>query len=137
MARRYVIPPETEKEKIFLGLTIGQLIWLSAGVLLGFGVFVLFFNLFGSVWFSLFTGIITASIVLPFIFYRPKERTMSLVTYFRQKYKVKRRINKLPNKKKLKGIPYDEESTVLSTEGNTSSKSKSVHDIDINLGGGL
>lgn len=135
MANRYVLPPETEKEKIFMGLTMGQLMWLAGGLLVGFGIFVLSVNTIKNVWFSLVVGIFAGGVVLPFMFLRPKKGTMSLVSYFKSVYKIKRRNNELPNRKRLDTIPHDEESAILSTEGDNEERPRSVHDINISLGG--
>lgn len=140
MAQRYVIPPETEKEKFALGLNLPQLMWLAGGIALGFGGFMLTSSVIENVWFSIAVGFIVGLIVVPFIFIRPKKRTMSLVSFFRYKWKIKHRNNILPNRRKNRSIGDKDKSNILSTDKSSDSESniraQDVADVNITLGGG-
>lgn len=135
MAQRYVIPPKTDNEKFAIGLDMAQLMWLAGGIAFGFGMFMLSSRIINSLLFDIGLGVISATIVAPFMFIKPKEGSMSLLKYFRLKIKVRARNNILPNKRNRKAVPNDSESRVFSTDGDGYQGKQDVRDIDIRLGG--
>lgn len=133
MAQRHVVPPESEKEKFILGLTMAQLMWAAGGLGVSFGIVLLLARLEVNIFTALIFAIPVGLAVLPFMFYRPKERTLSFTEYLKFKWKIKRRNNELPNRSNYR-LQKTEETSVLSTEENINKKD--VRNIDIRLGGG-
>lgn len=132
MPQRYVIPPKSEKERFAIGLTMPQLIWAGLGLALGFGGFVFWSSLTDSLFMSVMFGIPLGFVVVPFIIYRPKEKSMSFSEFLRYKWVIKHRNNRLPNKRSNRR--YDDDSaSVTSTETTTK---RDVRTVNITLGGG-
>jgi len=96
----YTIPADTkEKEKVIGGyLTTVQFFWLLGGLVLGLGLFVLFFGMTGSLFIGLFFLLIGLGLSIPFVFVKKKELT--LFQYLKYKRRLKKRQVYLPNKKK-------------------------------------
>ena len=96
--RSYFVPPNTnEKEKVIGGiLNINQFFWVLAGFLLGGLVIVFTHKILGQ--FSIFLGLIFASTSLPFVLY--KKNDLTLFQYLTLNQKFKKKVKKLPNKRK-------------------------------------
>lgn len=133
MPQRYVIPPQTEKERFAIGLTMPQLIWAGAGLALGFGGFMFWSWLTDSLFMSVVFGVPVGFVVLPFIVYRPKERSMTYLEYLRYKWKIKHRNSKLPHMRSNRR--YDDKNN-QSNKTTDEAVRKEVALVDINLGGG-
>lgn len=134
MPQRHTVPPESEKEKFIFGLTMPQLMWAAGGIGVSFGTVLLISRIQGSIWVSLLFGVPIGLAVLPFMFYRPKEKTLSFMEYMKYKWEIKRRNNELPNKSIYRAHRDDSDVSVLSTDGQVNKKD--VRNIDITLGGG-
>lgn len=133
MSHRHTVPPETEKEQFILGLNMPQLMWGAGGLGILFGTVLLLAKLGVGIITALIISIPLGLSVLPFMFYRPKKRTLSLLEYLKLKWDIKRRNNELPNKSTYR-LQKNEETAVLSTEKEVDKKD--VRNIDITLGGG-
>lgn len=127
-----MLPPETQKERFAIGLTMPQLIWAAVGIALGFGGFMLVSTLTESLFMSLMFGAPIGLVVVPFIVYRPKERSMSFLEYLKYKMIIKRRNNTLPNMRVIRAGERDSDSNVLSTEGR---QATDVRNMNVQLGG--
>lgn len=86
------------KEKIIGGiLNANQFGWLIGGLLLGILAFVGLFSITGPT-FAVVIGIIIMPCGIPFAFYKKNELT--LYQYLTYKKKFKKKVQKLPNKRK-------------------------------------
>ena len=96
MGRKYFVPPDMrEKEKIIGGkLTINQAAWLLLGFVIGFVVFLLFYDL--SIVFGLILGIaIFVFLGGSFAFYKVND--LSLFRYLFLMREDKNKVKYLPN----------------------------------------
>ena len=101
MARIYNVPADVrEKEKIIGGLlTIAQGAWLMGGFVLGLGSFAGTYLLTGMVPLAIIVGLPTACFGVPFAFF--KKNGIPLPTYIVRKFKFKRKVHKLINKRDI------------------------------------
>lgn len=97
--RIYNVPPNmNEKEKVIGGiLNINQFFWVLGGLVLGATVFAITFSIVGGT-FALFLGFLCCFSGLPFALY--KKRDLSLYEYLYRKRLFKKKVKKLPNKRK-------------------------------------
>ncbi|MEK5209539.1 PrgI family mobile element protein [Psychrobacillus sp. FSL H8-0510] len=95
----YTMPPDmSEKEKIIGGiLNINQFFWVLGGLGIGAIIFTLLFDLIGGKA-ALVFGLIGATSGLPFALYKKNELTLFQYITFKQKFK--RKVHKLPNRRK-------------------------------------
>ena len=133
MAIRHDIPPKVDKEIIALGLTLPQLLWAVAGLVIMFAGFSMWSKVTDSTGVALVSAIPPGLIVLPFVFYKPKDGSLTFTQFIRYKWEISNRNNELPNMR-LRQKAHNKDKTILSTD-DTQIK-KSVKDIDITLGGG-
>lgn len=134
MAQRHTVPPESSKEQFILGLNMAQLMWAAGGITLGFGGFFILSRIQSNVWISLFFGLPPGLLVLPFMFYRPKKGTLSFAEFIKYRFTIKKRNNKLPNKRSFNPAEVDDDVAV--TSPTISERERDVRNIDITLGGG-
>lgn len=93
----HTIPPAmNEKEKVFGGIfTLGQMLWIIAGVVLGILLSLVLYSIIGVVG---LIGIIFGALAGFFMaFYKIKE--MSVMTYLRRKHKFKKKNKKFINRR--------------------------------------
>lgn len=97
--RMYQVPPDmNEKEKVIGGiLTLNQFFWILGGLILGALVFMMLFNIVGGT-LALIIGILFCGTGVPFAVY--KKNGLTLFQLIKYKYKFKKKVHKLPNRKK-------------------------------------